>query len=54
MFWMRIGWKNYKLKCSSKNLKNQKNESHSASETEANKDLSLQECQWRDAMRYIN
>jgi hypothetical protein len=35
-------------------MKNQKNKAQSASETEANKGLSLQERQLRDAARYIN
>jgi hypothetical protein len=37
-----------------KNLKNQKNKGNSISETEANKGLSLQERQLRDAARYMN
>jgi hypothetical protein len=35
-------------------MKNQKGKGHSASETEANKGLSLQERQLRDAARYMS
>jgi hypothetical protein len=37
-----------------RNLKNQKNKGQTAAETEANKGLSLQERQLRDAAKYRN